>query len=203
MNTEPLEPARDWCASFFIMEIRQRVIPAIRRMKDFEYALELPVEYVVLLDSSLTNLHNIVHYVQQQDKKILVHADLIEGLKTDEYAIDYLAQHVKPDGIISTRRNVILSAKKYGIISILRLFLIDSLAMESGVQNARSTEPNFIEVLPGVAFSAIREVNRLTGIPIITGGLIKKEEDVEAALAAGAVSVSTSKKALWTLKLKQ
>ena len=56
MNTEPLEPAGDWCASFFIMEIRQKVIPAIRRMKDFEYALELPVEYVVLLDSSLLQI---------------------------------------------------------------------------------------------------------------------------------------------------
>lgn len=177
--------------------INQKIIPAIRRMKDFEYVLQLPVEYIVLLDSSLTNLHNIVKFVQKKDKKILVHADLIEGLKSDEYAVDYLAQHVKPDGILSTRRNVIAAAKKNNMIAILRLFIIDSIAMETGVQSVLNTKPDYIELLPGITPTVIKEVSDHTNIPVITGGLIKTETEVEQAFAAGAVSVTTSRKSLW------
>lgn len=177
--------------------INRIVIPAIRRMKDFEYALSLPAKVVVLLDTSLTNVHNIVKLVHKHDKKILVHVDLIEGLKSDEFAIDYLAKKVKPDGIISTRRNVITAAKKHKIIAIQRLFVLDSLALETGIQNAKMTEPDYIELLPGIVPPAVKEVFEATNIPIITGGLIKRKEEVEQAFAAGAVGVTTSKKDLW------
>lgn len=47
-------------------------------------------------------------------KKLLIHADLIDGLKSDEYAMEFLAQEVQPDGIITTRNSVVLAAKKKG-----------------------------------------------------------------------------------------
>lgn len=174
------------------------VIPAIRRMKDLECALSTSERVVVLLDATLTDVGSVVKSVHNHGKKILVHADLIQGLMPDEYGIRYLAKYVKPDGIISTRKSVIVSAKKHKLIAIQRLFMLDSLAMETGIQNAKFTKPDYIELLPGVIPWAVREVKEATHIPVITGGLIKCQEEVEQAFMAGAVGVTTSKKDLWS-----
>lgn len=179
--------------------IVQKIIPAIRHMKNFEYALELPIKYIILLESSLTNLNDIVRMAQKSNKKVLVHVDLIEGLQSNETAINFLAQQVRVDGIISTRKNVLQVAKKNNMISIQRLFVIDSSAVRTGIENACSIQPDFIELLPGIAYQAVKEVSEATDIPIITGGLIKDKKDVERALSSGAVSVTTSKKALWNM----
>ncbi|WP_267882894.1 glycerol-3-phosphate responsive antiterminator [Planococcus massiliensis] len=37
---------------------------------------------------------------------------LLQGLKIDEFGLGYLLNNVKVDGVISTRANVIASAKK-------------------------------------------------------------------------------------------
>lgn len=177
--------------------MKQTVIPAIRHMKDFESALTKPFTFIILLNCPLSNLHRVVKYAQDQGKKILIHADLIDGLKSDEYAIEYLAQNVKPAGVISTRRNVILASKKNGLVAIQRLFLIDSQALETGIENARSTKPDYIELLPGIAFTVFREVAAKTNIPVIAGGLIKRKADIKSALDSGAVSVTVSDKTLW------
>ncbi|TAI19358.1 glycerol uptake operon antiterminator GlpP, partial [Bacillus velezensis] len=43
----------------------------------------------------------------------------------------------------------------------------------------------------------IQEIKEKTGIPIFAGGFIRTEEDVEQALKAGAVAVTTSNTKLW------
>lgn len=178
--------------------VNRFVIPAIRRMEDMEYALSTSERVVVLLDTSLTDVRSVVRLAHDRSKKILVHVDLIQGLRPDEYGIRYLAKYVKPDGIISTRKSVIVSAKKLKLIAIQRLFMLDSLAMETGIQNAKSTKPDYIELLPGVIPKAVREVKEATRLPVITGGLIKCQEEVEQAFLAGAAGVTTSKKDLWS-----
>ncbi len=45
-------------------------------------------------------------------KKIFLHVDLIQGLKSDEYATEYLSQEIKPFGLISTKVNVIQKVRK-------------------------------------------------------------------------------------------
>jgi glycerol uptake operon antiterminator len=66
-----------------------------------------------------------------------------------------------------------------------------------GVINFRTTQPDFIEVLPGIMPKIIKEVHEKSGICILTGGLIRTVMDVENALSAGASAVTTSKKELW------
>jgi len=45
----------------------------------------------------------------------------------------------------------------------------------------------------------IRKISGSTDKPIIAGGLISDKEDVINALAAGAVSVSSTQRAIWFL----
>ncbi len=90
----------------------QRIIPAIRNMKDFETILKSDFEYFVLLDSHVNQLKSISEYARKADKKLLLHADLIHGLKNDEYATQFIVQEFQPAGLISTKSQVILTAKK-------------------------------------------------------------------------------------------
>ncbi len=177
--------------------IEQKILPAIRNLKSFDLMLESDYEWLVLLNTHIAQLKAIVNRAKAHQKRMLIHVDLIDGLKSDEYATEFLAQEVQPDGIITTRNNVILSAKKKGLVSIQRLFLIDTMALESSLSQLERTKPDYVEVLPGVIPNMIEEISLRTNIPIIAGGLIRTTENVEQAIAAGATSVTTSRKELW------
>lgn len=179
------------------MNLPSGVVPAIREMKNFEKALESNHDIIVLLETRLSQLKNLVTYVHHAEKKVIVHFDLIQGLKTDEYGMEYILREIKPDGIISTRGNVIGMAKKQNIMAIQRLFLLDSLALEHNHTLIERVKPDCIEVLPGVIPSYTERLSQMTNVPIIAGGLITNKEEVDAAMHAGAIAVSTSKTELW------
>ncbi|WP_188695911.1 glycerol-3-phosphate responsive antiterminator [Pullulanibacillus camelliae] len=177
--------------------MKQQIIPAIRRFKDFEKGIKSDHEYVVLLDTHLATLKSVVKTVHNEGRKVLIHVDLIQGLKSDEQATEFLCQEIKPDGLISTRSHVLQAAKKKGVMIVQRLFMIDSGALETSYRLAEKIEPHFIEVLPGVVPELIKEVHENTGIPVIAGGLIRTPENVQNALDYGATAVTTSNPALW------
>lgn len=176
---------------------RQKILPAARNLKEIEEMIDSDYLYIVLLNSHIGQLKSLVQLAKSKGKKLLLHADLVQGLRNDEYAAQFLCQEIKPAGLISTRKNVILTAKKHGLISIQRLFLLDSIALESSYKLLETTKPDFIEVLPGVMPHIIKEVFEKTGIPIVAGGLIRDRHEVEDALKAGALAVTTSRKELW------
>jgi glycerol uptake operon antiterminator len=177
--------------------INQKILPAIKHMKEFENLMDSPYEFIVLLDSHIAQLKGIVHFAKQYNKKILIHADLVHGLASDEYGAEFLCQEIKPAGILSTRTGVILTAKKKGLIAIQRLFLLDSHALEKHYSILEKNKPDYIEVLPGVMPHIIKEVYQKTNIPIFAGGFIRTIEDVENAIAAGAKAITTTRKEIW------
>ncbi|WNR44458.1 glycerol-3-phosphate responsive antiterminator [Paenibacillus roseipurpureus] len=175
----------------------QSILPAIRKMKDLEKLMKSAYTYIVLLDSHIGQLKSIVDLGRANGKKLLLHADLIEGLKNDEFAAEFLCQTIRPAGIISTRGNVITKTRQNGLLAIQRLFLLDSSALEKSYALLERSQPDYIEVMPGVIPHIIREVKERSGIPIFAGGLIRSVEDVEQALSAGATAVTTSNHELW------
>ncbi|MEW9053198.1 MAG: glycerol-3-phosphate responsive antiterminator [Neobacillus sp.] len=174
-----------------------RVIPAIRNMKDFEEVLKTDHEHIIFLETRLSQVESIVKYAKKHKKKVFMHVDLIQGLKVDEYGLEYLINNVKVDGIISTRANVIAYAKKHNIIGIQRLFALDSHALNHNLKAGKKLKPDYIEVLPGIIPSILKEIHNETGIPVIAGGLIRTKEDVNQALEGGAFAVTTSDRDLW------
>lgn len=173
------------------------VLPAIRKMKDFERVLESDMEHIIFLDTRISQLHRLVQLAKQANKKILIHADLVSGLKVDQYGMEYLIREVKVDGVISTRNSVVSLAKKNNIIAIQRLFALDSLALQNNIKLVRQSKPDYIEVLPGIIPSVIKEVSIATEVPIIAGGLIRNRDQIDKVLASGAVAITTSNNELW------
>lgn len=166
-------------------------------MKDFEKMLDTPFTYGVFLDLHVGMLKNVFKYANQYKKKMFLHVDLIQGLKNDEAAAEYLCQEIKPYGLISTKANVIMKARQKGIYATQRAFIIDSSALERSITLVKKTNPHYIEVLPGVVPKIIKELHERTGKPIFAGGLIDTPDEVEQAIQSGATAITTSNKKLW------
>ena len=177
--------------------IKQKVIPAARRIADFEEMIKYPFEYVVMLPIHLAQLRLVKDLAQSHRKKMILHADLIQGMKSDEAGAQYLCQEIKPDGLISTHAQVLEMAKKRGVMTIQRIFLLDSHSLETSLRVIRTVEPDYIELLPGVIPELITEVYEATKIPILAGGFLRTPTHVEQALQAGAIAITTSNKELW------
>src|SRR5699024_3000410 len=115
-------------------------------------------DWIVLLETHISQIKSLVEYTKRENKKVLIHFDLIRGLKADEYGIDFLIHEVKPDGILSTRGNVIGLAKRNKLLAIQRMFLIDSAALEQNLKLVNRFQPDCIEVLPGIMPFVIKDI---------------------------------------------
>lgn len=184
------------------MQLDQTVIPAARNMKDFEFLMTEPSQLVILLDSHIAQVQSLLNIARQHQKKVILHADLVQGLKHDEHGAQYLCQCAKPAGLISTHSSVISVAKKRGILAIQRIFLLDSHSLRTSFRMLQSSQPDFIEVLPGIMPEVIREVRETTDIPVLAGGFIRSKSDIDKIIAAGASAVTTSHRELWKLIAK-
>ncbi|WP_319369909.1 glycerol-3-phosphate responsive antiterminator [uncultured Ilyobacter sp.] len=187
--------------SSFIKEILERnpVIPAIKDDIGFKKALEEESEIVFILTSNLFNIKAMVEELKKKGKIVFVHADLVEGLSHSSYALEYLITNTELDGIISTKYNLIKSAKKLNVRVIQRFFLLDSISLENSLKYARETKPDAVEILPGLMPKIIKRLSNELNLPVIAGGLITDKEDIMNALGAGASGVSTTKIDLWDI----
>lgn len=178
-----------------------KVIAAIRDRESLQKALESPVSTVFLLYGTISSLEEQSQLLHQHRKLFFLHVDMLDGLKGDASGLQYIARTFRPTGIISTKGHCLKLASELGLQTILRIFLIDSLALKTGALHCASGRPNYVEVLPGVSEKIIALAGNRLQLPIIAGGLISDEADVISALAAGATAVSTSKPQLWRMPL--
>ncbi len=173
------------------------VIAAIREESELEQAINSPVKTIFLLSSDLINSKRVVQMVQGEGKQIFLHVDLVRGLGSDPEAIRYIAREIKPDGIISTKTQAVMAAKVEGLPSIQRVFALDSQALAKLTRSISAVEPDAIEILPGLLPKVIMDLKKKFSIPVITGGLISEEDEVEILLKVGASGISTSSSKLW------
>lgn len=175
----------------------QIIIPAIRNAKALDVFLDSSFEYGVFLNFHISELKQAFERARKYQKKIMIHADLIQGLKNDDYATEFLCQEFKPYGIISTRATVITKTKAKGLIAVQRIFLLDSYSLEKSYSLLEKTKPDYIEILPGIMPDTIKEISNRLLLPILAGGFVKTMEDVERALRGGATAITTSTEELW------
>ena len=174
--------------------------PVIAAVKDEEglekccMTEELKVLFILFGD--VCSIAGIVDRAKQAGKTVMVHIDLIHGLSGREIAVDFIRSHTRADGIITTKPNLAGRARELGLCSVLRFFVIDSMAFQN-VQKQLGVRPDFIEILPGVMPKIIRQICKESRVPVIAGGLIMDKEDVMNALSAGAIAVSTTSQKVW------
>lgn len=59
----------------------QQVIPAARTVKQFDEIIASPFDYIVLLEVHISLLMSLKREAHRHGKKLIIHADLIHGLK--------------------------------------------------------------------------------------------------------------------------
>ena len=179
------------------------IIAAVKDDEGLEMALGEDVEIIFVLYGDICTISEIVKKIKKADKVAMVHVDLITGLNNSkEVCLDFIKNNTEADGIITTKSNLIAHAKELGLNTILRYFILDSLALQNIEKQARSSgiKPDIIEFLPGIVLpKMIRRINKVSRVPIIAGGLIADKEDVMNALDAGALAISTTKPDVWGL----
>ncbi|MDD6021982.1 MAG: glycerol-3-phosphate responsive antiterminator [Oscillospiraceae bacterium] len=182
----------------FLKKMRNNpVIATVKSLDKLDAALESECEVVFLLCGDIFNLRTIVEKAKERNKIIFIHVDLIDGFSRDATALKYIHEVIKPDGIISTKNSQLKCAKQLGLLTVQRLFIIDSLSIDTTVKASASISPDAVEIMPGIMPRITKKLCTQLDIPVIVGGLISEREDVILAIESGAKGVSTSDSDLW------
>ncbi|MGB9820271.1 MAG: glycerol-3-phosphate responsive antiterminator [Pseudothermotoga sp.] len=177
------------------------VVPAVREDTQIQKVLTSKATSVFLLTGDIMELQQVIQLFHSTNKYVFLHIDLVKGLGKDEAALKFLKVQLKADGVITTKGNLVSFAKKIDLVPIQRIFLLDSQSLTTGIQQAKSHCPDYIEVLPGLLPDLIKRIREETKIPVITGGLVKTIGQIKEALSNGAIAVSTSEESLWNISL--
>lgn len=185
--------------AFFKRLDTHRMVASIKEPKQIEIALSLKnrLSGVFLLTGHIGVIKGYVDLFKSHQLPVFLHLEKIGGLSTDSYGLDFLAKVINPTGIITTKTNVVKIAKKMGLFTIQRFFLIDTEGLENISKSLSQIEPDIIEVMPARIPEMIGGIKTFTSIPIITGGLLFERSHIMECLKHGASAVSLSKTELW------
>ena len=173
------------------------IIAGIKDLNNLDDAVNSDCKIIFLLCGSIFNLKQAVDKVKSKGKLVFIHIDLLEGFSKDAVALKYISEEIKPDGIISTKNTQLKVAKSLGLLTVQRIFIIDSISIESAIKASQAINPDAIEIMPGIMPRIINKISGELNVPIIVGGLVSEKEDILNAVSNGALGVSTSAKSLW------
>ncbi|SFG48925.1 glycerol-3-phosphate responsive antiterminator [Oribacterium sp. WCC10] len=186
----------------FIEQIESNpVIAAIKDDAGLERCLETDISVIFVLYGDVCSITDIVKRIKDAGKTVVVHVDLINGLSSKEISLDYIKAHTDADGIITTKPNLIRHAKELGLNTILRFFMLDTIALQNVEKQSHSdVQPDIIEVLPGILLPEFFEkIRRISRVRIMASGLISSKEEVLNALNNGVISISTTNQKIWEM----
>lgn len=173
-----------------------RIIAAVRNNEEFEIAVNSGADIIFMLSTNIENIKKEAECAHKNGKRLFVHIDLAEGVGKDEYGIRFVKK-MGIDGIISTRTNLIKLAKKEGLCTVQRFFIVDSKSVETTLETVKNANPDMIEIMPGIMPKVIKKIKSHVDIPLVAGGLIENVKEIKDALMSGAVAISTGKKEFW------
>ena len=173
------------------------IIAAIKDDAGLEKCISSESRVAFILYGDIVTIPEIVAKVKASGKIAMVHVDLISGLSAKEVVVDFLKKYTQADGIITTKPNLIRHAKDLGFYTILRFFLIDSMAFEHIEHQVKLVRPDVIEVLPALMPKIVARICKIATTPVIAGGLISDKEDVMSLLDTGVISISSTNEKVW------
>lgn len=188
--------------NIFVNKLKESpIIAAVKDIDKLDYALSSSCEIIFLLCGNIFNLKESVQKAKDKNKIIFIHVDLVEGFSRDNMALRYISEEIKPDGIISTKNSQLKSAKALGLLTVQRIFIIDSISIDTAIKASQMINPDAVEIMPGIMPRITKQISSSLDVPVIVGGLVSEENDVEKALGSGALGVSASSEKIWEMKI--
>lgn len=186
----------------FIEQVENNpIIAAIKDDEGLQRCLETDIGVIFVLYGDVCSIPKIVKRIKDAGKTVVVHVDLINGLASKEVSLDFIRNYTEADGIITTKPNLIKHAKDLGLNTVLRFFMLDSIALQNLEKQCHTEiQPDIIEVLPGILLPEFFEkIRRISRARIMASGLITNKTEVLNALNNGVISVSTTNQAIWEM----
>lgn len=177
---------------------RHPVIAAIYGLPHLPAFLDSAAEVGIVAHVELRELEGVIASIKGAGKFPLLNVDTCEGLAHDKAAIDYLTGIGVP-ALVSTRVATLLRASRAGMITMQKIFVTDRTTWPRSLKALEQSEPNLMQLMPAPMLPRLTPADREVLPPIVAAGFICNEEDARAALAAGAVALSTSEQRLWNL----
>ena len=124
----------------FINKIESNpIIAAVKDDNGLEVALTEDIEIIFVLYGDICSIPTIVDKIKKAGKVAMVHVDLITGINNSkDVCLDFIKNNTKADGIITTKSNLIQHARELELNTVLRYFILDSLALQNIEKQARS-----------------------------------------------------------------
>ena len=173
------------------------IIAAVSDVQSVQEAINSPCDVIFLLECNIFNSAKWVKQIQAANKTVCLHVDLMKGIGHDASGLEYIKEVIGADGIITTKASMIRRAKEWNLITVQRVFVLDSKSIDMGIRTIKENKPDIVEIMPGVIPKVIRKMSRTLVAPIIAGGLIDHKDEIIQLLDAGAMAVSTSCRKLW------
>jgi glycerol uptake operon antiterminator len=169
---------------------------AITAEDQLDDALGSRAPVIFLLRGNGLHVGHAVRRIHAAGKLVAVHVDLVGGLRADRASVAWLAG-AGVDAVISSHGQLMAPIRHEGMTAILRLLLTRRSQLDTAVGAIARSNPNIVEVLPGVILPSVAELLPDFGVPILAGGFIRTSRDVDAVLSTGALGVTTSADQLW------
>src|SRR5699024_383076 len=136
------------CSMNIVDLVQSQVIASVKREKDIHTTILSNATMIFLMKCDFQTTMSYADLNKEANKTVFIHIDFIDGLANTKSAIQYIKDAWKPDGMITTKSNLIKYARRSGLMTIQRLFLIDRSALKKGLEIAHHSKPDAIEVLP-------------------------------------------------------
>lgn len=177
---------------------RHPVMAALYGTTHLPVFLDSAAEVGILAHVELRELQAVMTTLHSAGKFILLNVDTCEGLAHDKAAIDYLAG-IGVAGLVSTRVATLLRASRAGMITMQKVFVTDRTTWPRSLKALEQSAPNLVQLMPAPMLPRLGAADRELLPPIVAAGFVCNEKDARAALAAGAIALSTSEQRLWNL----
>ncbi len=178
---------------------KHRIIAALCKESDLDDLCLSNVKIAFVLCGDFQSLPDIVSRIKKANIITFVHIDFIDGLSAKEAAVDFVKYYTCADGIVTTKSNQVKRAHALELLAVQRYFVFDTIAMYNIKKQMTLSTADAIEILPGVIPQVNNYLSSEGKEPLIVGGFVNAQEDIENCFKSGALAITTSVANLWYL----
>lgn len=178
--------------------VKQAVIPSSRNMEELVNIIgKSKHKFVMVKFGDVNTLPDIMAYIKENGREVLLHHDSLKGLARDLQGLQYLA-NLGVKYLITIKPQMVKTIRKLGMHPVLCLFMIDSDALRTGLKSIADTSPDTVIVMPSsVPKKAVMEIKKKARVPVVGGGMAFDQEAVQEGRRHGFHAIVASKEELW------
>ncbi|WP_373849847.1 glycerol-3-phosphate responsive antiterminator [Delftia acidovorans] len=175
---------------------RRPVIATLYGAEQMDALLASQAEVAIVANIELRRLRSVISTITGAGKIAIVNIDSCDGISPDKGGVDSLVD-LGASSLLSTRVATIQRANKAGLLTMQKVFVTDRSTWPRSIKAVEQSDPNLVQIMPAPMLAHITEAERRILPPLVASGFVCSQEQVQQALAGGAIAVSTSDSGLW------